>query len=288
MEDNITKFLECIKKADIDLLKAGDILQSIAAADYLIGTNQMRMNIGDMGDNMDDVWNAMLEKAGVSPIQQEGGLPKVQKLRLMCDALILLLDMDYKFTCESSEKVASVLGKRKTSEGYADEAVCQSLLDRIFAEKLEDAAKTEETEEAGDIGDFGYIRDTALKVQGYAPFVKFDYSVIRVPESYREGIKLNFGDGSSATKEQFIEALAKAFVYNTFKSDSKSSEILTISTLSRMSDNGFHIRVGKDMEFPKVLSKNMAVSKIRESVFIQEDSFSENTVEDLLAVMGGM
>lgn len=118
------------------------ILIALVESDYLHGSNSQFMDIDKFLNKDDKEWVEILNFTGVviEPKRQSIELPRVQKLRLLCDSLLIALKfnkvdlsncIDLHYTIETSNKVGNMLGISFHPQGYSDEADCLRILDEL-------------------------------------------------------------------------------------------------------------------------------------------------------------
>ena len=140
VEGTAKKYKDLVEKFNIQPFQLSSVLIALVEADYLYGDNVQYMDIDRLLVKDDKEWASILNISGVVIQPKRSGidLPRVQKLRLLCDTLLLTLkfskvDLD---SCENlhltsgvSNKVGSLLGISLQSTGYADEDECLRILD---------------------------------------------------------------------------------------------------------------------------------------------------------------
>lgn len=92
-----------------------DICLAICVADENVGTNRIELDVDKFFRIDDAIWENLFSKECVCKNTSVSPLPKVQKLRVVADAMMLCLLKEGKefrcsFNCEASKSVASVLG----------------------------------------------------------------------------------------------------------------------------------------------------------------------------------
>ena len=123
----LDKYNKVVDNYKLDENELNDIALAICIADKYKGSNVLELSV-------DRLVNSELGFVGVgSETADTRKLPRVQCLRVLCDVLTIALrgvapQMDVQLTCKASAYVGKTLGKHIDCCDYADESVCDSIL----------------------------------------------------------------------------------------------------------------------------------------------------------------
>ena len=124
-----------LKDTGIPEIEFFDICLAICAADKLVGTNRLELSIDKFCIVDDTIWNNFVQSSNTSPVCT--GLPKIQRLRVVTDALMMVLqktghELTSSYNSEASKTVARMYGISHSTGVYDNEntdGVYESLLE---------------------------------------------------------------------------------------------------------------------------------------------------------------
>lgn len=128
----LDKYNKVVDSYNLDRQKLNDIALAICIADKYRGSNSLELSV-------DRLVNSGLGFVGVgSKSSDTRKLPRVQCLRVLCDVLTLSVpdnvvqkNDDIRLTCKVSSYVSYKLGNRKMCYEYADEDICDKVLNAL-------------------------------------------------------------------------------------------------------------------------------------------------------------
>lgn len=154
-----------------------DICLSICASDENVGTNRIELDVDKFFVMDDDIWSTLFSSECVCNLQGVSPLPKVQKLRILADAMMICLRMSGKYlnssyNCEASKQVAdflsiAVIEQSVNIGGSSDNDDLFDEMDSMFSSnksKRNTGRGTKDDKSVGDIWkSLQEIRDLYLK-----------------------------------------------------------------------------------------------------------------------------
>lgn len=187
MYELIDKIIETNK---LDTSEVLDLCYAICMSDMLHGSNRLELNVSKFlgTTGADSGWSGLLHKLGANPIGRDS-LPKVQRFRVVTDALIIACckrdkDLAHEeiiaLTSEASGVVARACGLNPVSHEYCSiheiepilEALCVTSQDLDCVHQLENTLAQYEERFQGS----GF---------SFASLVKDAWSKIKLPGKYR-------------------------------------------------------------------------------------------------------
>lgn len=132
--------------ASVDIHHFTDICLAICASDENIGTNRIELDVDKFFVMDDDVWSTLFSSECICSLSGVSPLPKIQKLRVLADAMMICLRMSGKalsssYNCEASKQVADTLSILESEvassvSGTNDDDSLFDEMDSMFSSKL--------------------------------------------------------------------------------------------------------------------------------------------------------
>lgn len=134
---------QVIKSNELDTKKVLDVCFALCMSDHFVGTNRLELSCDKFlaqPQDGDNDWLQVLQLLGVSANAGQSSLPKVQRYRVVTDALVICCGKevaripDVSLTSEASSRVARLLGIEINSNEYSDIGSVESVLKAICRE----------------------------------------------------------------------------------------------------------------------------------------------------------
>lgn len=183
----IEKYLRVVDFYKVDTNKLSDIVHAVVMSDMLSGSNRQELDIDrlysrDMDANLCEVWK-------LNNTSDRLVLPDVQLLRIMCDSLFIILNMqgvniaNTYLTSEASKNVFRVVtGKSISGDVYRGEEECRKCLNKF----VETCVSVEGFEWVRDFDDLlkrciAYIEPRIEPIASFENSLKSAWRDIKVP-----------------------------------------------------------------------------------------------------------
>lgn len=291
---------------DINPNKFRDVCLTLVTADYILGSNNKSLDVDLFTSFGSDVeWDDVLAKLGVvNKGICSASLPDVQKVRVICDALLIEtkgIVEGTSFTSEVSNKVGNTLGVNKHAGIYDTIDDCY----RIF-----DCYSTETTKDYQDT--FKYISDNLKimseidKVVKHPIFSKYDFSNVYLDSKYSSyGFNVSrdipnklsaassFEDFEYYIRTNFINEVLNSFIIHLTKGVMDSVDMVTLirklTTLKRVGSNvpiGIHCRLSEVniISLPKF--PNEVLNKYMSDIFSESIPLTESSLSAMYKCIG--
>ena len=176
---------QVIESNELNPHKVLDVCFALCMADHFVGMNRLELSVdkflGTVSDGDED-WDKVLQLLEVGARGAGGSLPKVQRYRVITDALVICCGKevaklpDVALTSEASSRVARLLGIEINSHEYSDIDSVKSVLEAICRET----------------SSLDFVVDLEKKVEGYEKdFDGTEFDLDKVVRNAWKDIQLN-------------------------------------------------------------------------------------------------
>lgn len=177
------KLIEKVIKANnLDIQDVLDTCFAICMADHFVGTNRLELSIDKFVCSDDTDWSAVLDLLGVSSVIGTP-LPKVQRYRVISDALVICVGREIdgvKLSSEASGSVARLRSLNWRSSNYEDINTVESVLQALCTDTY-DFSKIHELEDLL----YTYEKETSSWKFDLGGILRSELGKIKLPDKFR-------------------------------------------------------------------------------------------------------